>query len=106
MRVDEPGRHDAPGDVQDQPDLVRIDDAEVADGEDPVAEHADVGTSSGTPGAIDDGPAPEEQVEAGHREMMTPGTTRGRGDAAGSPALHRAAGTSPTLCYTPPSVGL
>ena len=66
MRVDEAGRHDTIRDVEHQPDLVRAHDPEIADREDPVAEHADIGTPSRDPRAIDDGPAPKEQVEAGH----------------------------------------
>ena len=66
VRVDEPGRHHPAGHVEDQPDLVRAHDAQVADREDPVTEHADIGTPSRDPRAIDDGPAPKEQVEAGH----------------------------------------
>ena len=43
VRIDEPGRDDPPVDVDDALDLGRIDRAEVADGQDPVAEHADIG---------------------------------------------------------------
>ena len=76
MRIDEPGGHDPAGHVEHESDLVGADDAEVADGEDPVAEHADIGTPSRDPRAIDDGPAPKEQVEAGHAVMMPRATTR------------------------------
>ena len=67
-----------------------VDRREVADGHDPVAEDADVRASAGGPGAVDDDPAAEQQVEAGHEAMVT----------GSPPGLHRC------LCYTPRSVGL
>ena len=47
---------------------------EVVDGQDPVAEDADVGTAPGRPGPVDDGAAAQEQVEGGHAVMMPPRT--------------------------------
>ena len=62
-----PGVTTRPVDVEDEPDLaVRSTTAEVADREDPVAEDADVGAPARRAGAVDDGPAAEEQVERGH----------------------------------------
>ncbi len=71
VRVDEPRGHDAAGHVQHALDPVIVDGSQVADREDPVAEHADIGAPSGGPGAVDDGPAAEQQVEGGHRAMVT-----------------------------------
>ena len=71
MRVDEARRHGPIADIQLQRDLTARDDAEVADGEDPVAKDADVRAPTRGSGPIDDGPAAEEQVEAGHSAMVT-----------------------------------
>ena len=57
--------------VEDALDPVDVDGSEVANREDPVAEHADIGAPSWGPGAVDDGPAAEQQVEGGHRAMVT-----------------------------------
>ena len=104
VRVDEARRDHPAVDIEDALDLRRIDRAEVPDGQDPVAEHADIGSPRRRARAVDDGPAAEQQVEAGHVRMMTPRPTRrvagGRSARSGSPA-----GTGPS-CYTPPSVGL
>ena len=57
VRVDEPGRDHPSSDVDDPLDLGRIDRAEVPDGQDPVAEHADIGSPGRRARAVDDGPA-------------------------------------------------
>ena len=100
-----PGATTRPVDVEDPLDLGRIDRAEVPDGQDPVAEHADIGAPRWRARAIDDGPAAEQQVEAGHARMMTPPTgPSGRRHPLGA-APARPAREGPS-CYTPPSVGL
>ena len=71
VRVDEPGVDDQPVDVDDRPDLAVVDRPEVADGQDPVAEHPDVGRSPWRAGPIDEEPAAQDEVEGGHRPMMT-----------------------------------
>ena len=67
VRVDEPGRDDPPADVDDAFDLGRIDGAEVADRQDPVAEHADIGRPTRRAGPVDEEPAAQDEVEGGHR---------------------------------------
>ena len=57
MRIDESGRDDPVAEVEHESDLVGAHDPEVADREDPVTEHTDIGTPSRDPRAIDDGPA-------------------------------------------------
>ena len=64
VRIDEPGRDDAAGDIEHGLDLAVRDRREVADRQDPVAEDADIGRAAGAPGPVDEGPAAKQQVEA------------------------------------------
>ena len=66
VRVDEARRHDPTAHVELEPDLAVRHDSEIAHREDPVTEDADVGAPARRTGAIDDGPAAQEQVEPGH----------------------------------------
>jgi hypothetical protein len=65
--IDEPRGDDAPVDLEDQLDVGRIHGREIPDGEDPVAEDANVGTPGRTAGPVHDGPPAQEQVERGHQ---------------------------------------
>ena len=56
VRVDEARRDDPTLDVELEADVVAVDHAEVPDGDDRVAEHADIGAPTGSPGAVDYGP--------------------------------------------------
>ena len=71
VRVDEPGSHDPAAGVEHGRDLAVIDRGQVADGDDPVAEHSHVRPHARPPGAVDHGPATEQQVERGHVPMVT-----------------------------------
>ena len=79
VRVDEPGRDDTPGDLEDGRDLAVRDRRQVADGQDPVTEHADVGRTARAPGPVDHRPAAEQQVEGRHPAMVTGSTGRATG---------------------------
>ena len=76
MRVDEARGDDPAVDVELEPDLVAVDHAEVAHRQDPVAEHPDVGASTGSPGAVDHGP-PRRSRSKPATSVMVP-RSRGR----------------------------
>ena len=94
VRVDEPRRHDHPAEIEDQLDPAGIHRGQVADREDPVAEHADIGTNARRPAPVDDGPTPEQQVECGHPPMVPRSTSAklripwGYSSAGRAPAWH------------------
>ena len=71
VRIDEPRRDDPASDVDDGLDLTGVDRRQIAHREDPVAEDADVGGTSRAARPVDQGPAPEQQVECGHAAMVT-----------------------------------
>ena len=71
VRIDEARRDDAAGDIEHGLDLALVDRREVADGQDPVAEDADIGRAAGAPGPVDEGPTAKQQVERGHAAMVT-----------------------------------
>lgn len=134
MRIDEAGCDEAVGDVEDELDPGRVHRRQVADGGDSVTQDGDVRPPTGHPRAIDHGPAAKQQVEGCHRrdgatsrgavvgEAWAPGAYPGQWDAyrvqegarpRGRPAgthqrgpFDMEAGFEPSLCYTPPSVGL
>ena len=82
VRVDEAGADDPAGDLDDARHAPRVERRQVADLDDPVAAHEHVGDATGRAGAVDDGAAAEEQVEAvprldrGHRRRGLPGRAR------------------------------
>ena len=72
VRIDEPWRHGPSRDVDDRRDRPILDRREVADGQDPVAQDADIRQLPGCAGAIDHEAATQQQVERRHRWMMPP----------------------------------
>ncbi len=99
-----PGATTRPRDVEDALDLGRIDRAEVADGEDPVAEHADIGAPAGAPVPSMTVPPRSSRSKPVTADDDTAAGPSGRGRPPDEPASSRA-GAGPS-CYTPPSVGL
>ena len=71
VRIDEPRRDDPAGRrrARARPRRPRP-RREVAHGQDPVAEDADVGSTPRAPRPVDHGPAAQQQVEAGHVGMV------------------------------------
>ena len=74
VRVDEPRGDDKTGGIDHLRHADVIDRRQVIDGEDAVAEHADVRATAGSATAIDDGAVANQQIEGGHVEMMPPRT--------------------------------
>ena len=62
VRVDEPGRDHPAGDVDDLLDIGVGDRPKVADGEDPVGQHADVGRPARRPCTVDERSTAEQEV--------------------------------------------
>ena len=67
VRVDESGGDNTVGDVDDARHPGAVDIGEVANRDDPIAEHADIRASTGSARAVDDDSAPEQQVERRHQ---------------------------------------
>ena len=79
VRVDEPGRDDVAGGVDDGRDVVVRDRSEVADGDDPVAARSPTSAGrAGRPGPVDERAAAEQEVE-GHVPIV-PGGRAADGD--------------------------
>ena len=66
-----PGATTRPATSSTVADLAVRDRRQVADGQDPVAEHADIRRTARAPGPVDDRPATEQQVEGRHPAMVT-----------------------------------